>query len=299
MAPLIQISALSAISSQQKAECVRWYHETHSVTQTQRNYRTKYGKKPPVRNSILNWAGKFETRGTVENENRSGRPKLSSQQGRKVSTYFNRHPRSSIRSAERNLAIPRSSIHKILHERLHMFPYKINILQELQDQDPAARTWFANWCMENIQSDSSFLNRIIFSDECVFHVDGKVNKHNVRIWGTENPHDYREVARDSEKVTVWCAMSVNEVIGPYYFDEPNFNGASYLHLLNRFFLSMLPNLSQDTIFQQDGAPPHYSREVRDLLDEKLPDSWIGRGGPTNWPPRSPDLTPLDFSFGVS
>jgi hypothetical protein len=24
-------------------------------------------------------------------------------------------------------------------------------------------------------------------------------------------------------------------------------------------------------------------------------AWIGRGGTTAWPPRSPDLTPLDFS----
>ena len=26
----------------------------------------------------------------------------------------------------------------------------------------------------------------------------------------------------------------------------------------------------------------------------MPRRWIGRGGPTAWPPRSPDLTPLDF-----
>jgi hypothetical protein len=25
--------------------------------------------------------------------------------------------------------------------------------------------------------------------------------------------------------------------------------------------------------------------------------WITRGGPNAWPPRSPDLTPLDFSCG--
>lgn len=238
MAPYNKMSPLLAFSQQQRAECVRWYHETHSVTQTQRNYHTKYAAKPPVRNSILNWASKFETRGTVENESRSGRPQLSSQHEKRVSTYFNRHPSNSIRSAERDLAIPRSSIHRILHNRLHMFPYKIQMLQELEDRDPAARTWFANWCMENIQSDRSFLHRIIFSDECVFHVDGKVNKHNVRIWGTENPHAYREVARNSDKVTVWCAMSVNGVIGPYYFDEPNVSGASYLQLLKNFFLPM-------------------------------------------------------------
>ena len=92
----------------------------------------------------------------------------------------------------------------------------------------------------------------------------------------------------------WAAMSVNKVIGPYYFDEPIVNAESYLHLLNNYFLPMLPSLPPGTLFQQDGAPPHYSREVRALLDEKLPDLWIGRAGSTNWPARSPDLTPLDF-----
>lgn len=26
----------------------------------------------------------------------------------------------------------------------------------------------------------------------------------------------------------------------------------------------------------------------------FPDWWIGRDGPINWPPRSPDISPLDF-----
>ena len=37
-------------------------------------------------------------------------------------------------------------------------------------------------------------------------------------------------------------------------------------------------------------------EVRDALDRQFPERWIGRGGPTPWPARSPDLTPLDFFF---
>jgi hypothetical protein len=32
------------------------------------------------------------------------------------------------------------------------------------------------------------------------------------------------------------------------------------------------------------------------LDVKFPGRWIGRGGPIAWPPRSPDLTPLDIFF---
>ena len=45
-------------------------------------------------------------------------------------------------------------------------------------------------------------------------------------------------------------------------------------------------------FQHDGAPPHYTRHVREYLYESFPNRWLGRGKPVAWPPRSPDLTPL-------
>jgi len=48
------------------------------------------------------------------------------------------------------------------------------------------------------------------------------------------------------------------------------------------------------IFMQDGAPPHFNCFVTDVLNERFPDAWIGRDGPIPWPPRSPDLSPLDF-----
>ena len=30
------------------------------------------------------------------------------------------------------------------------------------------------------------------------------------------------------------------------------------------------------------------------MDVTFPNKWIGRRGPIEWPPRSPDITPLDF-----
>jgi hypothetical protein len=48
----------------------------------------------------------------------------------------------------------------------------------------------------------------------------------------------------------------------------------------------------DMLFQQDGAPPHFQKEVTDFLNRKFPEKWIGRGRP----PRSPDLIVLDFYF---
>jgi len=50
-------------------------------------------------------------------------------------------------------------------------------------------------------------------------------------------------------------------------------------------------------FQHDGAPPHYTRCVREYLNEYFPNRWLGRGGPTAWPTSSPDFTPLDYLWG--
>jgi hypothetical protein len=47
-------------------------------------------------------------------------------------------------------------------------------------------------------------------------------------------------------------------------------------------------------YMHGGAPAYFSRAVRDVLSNTYHDRWIGRGGPTAWPPHSPDLNPLDF-----
>jgi hypothetical protein len=47
-------------------------------------------------------------------------------------------------------------------------------------------------------------------------------------------------------------------------------------------------------YQHDGALPHYERRVHNLIDGR----WISRGGPIHWPPRSPDLNPIDFFLWV-
>ncbi|KAJ4428117.1 hypothetical protein ANN_24131 [Periplaneta americana] len=58
-------------------------------------------------------------------------------------------------------------------------------------------------------------------------------------------------------------------------------------------------LNVDFIYQQDGAPPHFHNEVRQFLNNRLPNRWIGRASRDDmqllsWPPRSPDITPCDF-----
>jgi hypothetical protein len=62
-----------------------------------------------------------------------------------------------------------------------------------------------------IQDDERFLDSIIFNDESTFHVSGKVNTHNCRIWGSENPRVSLEHVCDNPKVNVFCALSKERV----------------------------------------------------------------------------------------
>ena len=50
----------------------------------------------------------------------------------------------------------------------------------------------------------------------------------------------------------------------------------------------------DMWFQQDGTTCHTACVAMDLLRGELGEHFILCSGPVNWPPRSCDLTPLDY-----
>jgi hypothetical protein len=132
---------------------------------------------------------------------------------------------------------------------------------------------------------------VCFSDEATFHMNGIVNRHNCRIWGSQPPQKIIEHQRGTPKVNMWCGMMKYRII----FQEGTVTSHSYLDMLEHY---AVPHLPCDAWFQQDGAPPHFGNTVRQFLNERLPNKWIGRDGFLAWPPRSPDLTPLDFFLGV-
>ena len=92
-------------------------------------------------------------------------------------------------------------------------------------------------------------------------------------------------------------MIDNMLIGPFILEE-RMTGRNYLRFLEDSFVELLEDVPLATrttmYFQHDGAPPHSTIRVREHLTNMYPNRWIGRGSTINWPPRSPDLTPLDF-----
>ena len=98
-------------------------------------------------------------------------------------------------------------------------------------------------------------------------------------------------------MNVSCGLLGNNLIEPFVFDN-NLTG----NTCGVFLRNELPGLLEDIplmirsqmYFQHDGALPHYTRHVREYLNESFPNRCLDRGGPVAWPQRSPDLTPLDY-----
>ncbi|GFX44309.1 DUF4817 domain-containing protein [Trichonephila clavipes] len=129
----------------------------------------------------------------------------------------------------------------------------------IHQNDCQARRRFVEWAQNEIVVVPDFHKRILFSDEAHFWLNGYVNKQNCRIWSEANPQVYVETPLHPEKLTVWCALWSGAVVPTRW-----------------------------------GATCHTARATIDLLKDTFGDRLISRFRPVNWPPRSCDLTPLDY-----
>ncbi|GFV90173.1 uncharacterized protein TNCV_4378891 [Trichonephila clavipes] len=76
----------------------------------------------------------------------------------------------------------------------------------IHQNDHQARRRFVEWAQNEIAVVPDFPNRILFTDEAHFWLNGYVNKQNCRIWSEANPQVYGETPLHPEKLTVWCAL---------------------------------------------------------------------------------------------
>jgi len=92
-------------------------------------------------------------------------------------------------------------------------------------------------------------------------------------------------------------MINDTLIGPVILDDRMIE-KNYLNFLQNELPKQLEYVPLATrfamYFQHDGAPSHYTRHVMQHLNDTFPNRWIGCGSTINWPPRSSELTPLDF-----
>ena len=228
---------------------------------------------------LLALRDKFEADGTVHDAHKqhSGRPRTSTSAAREEQLVENllRSPMKSIRRSAREIGIPKSSVHRML-KRAHWKSHISTLTLGLNDDDPDRRVEFCEWYLDKSAEDAEFPEKIVWSDEAIFQLNGSINRHNCTYWALENPHFTMEHKLNLPGITVWCGISALGIVGPFFFDQTA-TGAVYLNLLQE---SVSPNIEEmfgdeEIYFHQDGAPPQYHHDVRAYLDATYPNRWNG------------------------
>ena len=262
-------------------------------------FRNGNGQIPISKSTVSRTINRFMSTGSIKNRATSGRPisVTTEQKKMEVAQALVQNSHLSLRRVALNQEISKNSVHRIL-KSIKFHPYKMHLVQELNEDDPDRRNEFCDLMIDRIDRDPTLLFNIAFSDESTFTLNGEVNRHNCRFWSDTNPNwmveDHTQYA---QKVNVWAGILNNTLVGPFFIDG-NLTATKYESMLRNEIIPRIREIAGNNFneiwFQQDGASPHYARDVRVLLDVEFPRHWIGRRGEIEWPARSPDLTPLDY-----
>ena len=127
---------MSKYSTEERTLIVQWYFESHgSNSETQQCYRHFNTRDAPSVKAIKGIISRFQRQGAVCDLPRSGRPRTArnDENREELERSLEENPSVSTRRSQQ-MGISRSSLQRMLHE-MNMFPYKIQLVQQLQPQD--------------------------------------------------------------------------------------------------------------------------------------------------------------------
>lgn len=298
---------MSKYSIEDKVFLIEAYFKSdENITTTLRKWSSKHKNRPkPTFQTITDLVDKFKRTGSVnyDTEARSSmeRTVRTPEIVENARKLVQEEPSISSRRLSQRLRVSQTTAMKLLKEDLACFPYKIQVGQQLTDAAVEKRYSFAGELCQMIDDKSIDITKIIFTDEAHFWLDGYVNRQNYRIWGTEKPELLRTKPLHPKKLTVWCGLSAQGIIGPFFI-ETSITSESYNRMLKEQILPAVDDIDDwgEFYFQHDGAPPHTTALNLGLLKERFGSKVIARSFPEMfdcglaWPPYSPDLSPLDF-----
>ena len=300
-------------SKEQKVKIVEWWFESKCYETVRRRYAREFNVRyveAPHQKFIQYTVQKFMTKGTVLDcrQGKAGAPITARSPANidRVRASVQQSPKKSLRRRSLELGISVTSLQRMLRKDLSKFPYKISTCHKLTDTDKQKRTEMCNRVAERMDRFQNWIDKVWFTDEAHFHLNGAVNHHNNVYWGDERPEEIDEKCLKGPKVTALCALNAKKgMLGPYWFEDSRrrtvtVNGERYREVLNRINedLNQLytPNRKRFLWFQQDGATPHTAQatmaHLRTLFGNKI---WSLQAE-LEWSPHSPDLAPLDFFF---
>lgn len=182
-------------------------HNNRSVALALREYKILYpNRRLPGRKIFAKLDTNLQVHGSLVVDHRSkGRHITDEEAQLQVLLYFMEFPTKSVRDAERDLRISRSSIHECL--KINNFkPYKFLPVQELNQADFNARLNFCNIMMDR-HFESNFFDNVLWTDEASFSTSGMFNRKNTHYWDCSNLRKIIAIKKTGKKNgerLVWC-----------------------------------------------------------------------------------------------
>lgn len=214
-----------------------------------------------------------------------------------VRERLRRNPRRSASKLAKELDLSRTTVMRILKDKLNVRPYKIQKKHELTATQMKVRMERAKEIIR--RHGNGDLPNIVFSDEKNFTIQQFVNKQNDRVWlqnksGDNSKHLVATRKQAPAQVMVWAAVTSDGRSPLVFLDKGvKINGQVYRQkvLEDAFKPWASKHFGQkDFTFQQDSAPAHKARETQEWLTNNVPRHISA----DLWPPYSPDANPMDF-----
>lgn len=171
-------------------------------------FRNRDGASQISKSTVQRTVRRFDEHGTLNDLERSGRPKSATTEEKQfeIAQAFVENQHHTLRKASDEYDISHESVRKIL-KNINFHPYKVHLVQELNDDDPDRRVEFCETMMTRIDANPNFLYNTVFSDEATFQLNGEVNRHNCRYWSDANPFWMLEShTQYPQKINVWAGI---------------------------------------------------------------------------------------------
>jgi len=229
----------------------------------QREFGIHRNRAVPSAHAIKTWVRNFEATGsTLKKKGGSVKTVRTAEDIAVMREAIERSPHCSAHCHFVSLGLSAASVGRILHKDLHFYPYKIQVTRALHERDYVNRVNFCQTFLQLINQNQELVNNLLMSNEAHFHLSGFVNKQNFRYWSATNLTELHARPLHSSKVTVWCAISSLEIIGPYFFEDEReravtVTGPHYVHMLENF---LGPELARHPVTEETFFPTRWSYE---------------------------------------
>ncbi|XP_036347112.1 uncharacterized protein LOC118756456, partial [Rhagoletis pomonella] len=150
---------MSQWTGEQRAFVIEAYFKANdSCATARRRFCSRYNirrlRDAPSENLICSWVRRFRATSSVTNSPRPG-PSWTSRTNENielVATSLHDNPRQSVRKRAAALGLPETIVLEILRKDLGLYPFKIQIVQELKSNDYNLRKNFCETLLERFRT---------------------------------------------------------------------------------------------------------------------------------------------------